>query len=124
MKTFIIENIETILVSILGGGGFLGWFFERRKRNLQNEETAADVESKEIDNGEKIIKMYQDALLDLENRCSKLKGRYETQFNEFTALYEKKIKLLKEEILVQKRINKNLRRENADLRKRIKELET
>ena len=67
--------------------------------------------------------MYQEALGDLEKRSDNLKGRYENQFKEFSALYEQKIKLLKEEIQVQQRINKNLRRENADLRKRIKELE-
>jgi len=116
MKEFIAENIHTILVSIAGGGGFLGWFFERRKKKLENESTEADVESKEIDNGEKIIDMYKKALDDLTER-------HEKKFTEISALYEKKIESLKEEITIQNRIIKNLRKENADLRKCIKELE-
>lgn len=68
MKQFILENIETIIASIAGTGGFLGWFFERRKKKIEYQGAEADVESKEIDNGEKIIDMYKKALDDLTER--------------------------------------------------------
>ncbi len=116
MKQFILQNIEAIIASIAGTGGFLGWFFERRKRRLHNQGVEADVESKEIENSKEIINMYKTTLDDLGKR-------YEDKFKDVSTLYEQKIKLLQEEIRAQKRINQNLRRENADLRKRIKELE-
>ncbi len=115
MKQFILQNIEAIIASIAGTGGFLGWFFERRKRRLHNQGVEADVESKEIDNSKEIINMYKTTLDDLGKR-------YEDKFKDVSELYEQKMKLLQDEIRIHERVIANLKRENADLRKRIKEL--
>lgn len=105
MTTIIIAIITTIF----GTGGVLGYYFERRKR-------MAEAESKEINNGQQVVNLYKNALDDLAIR-------YEKKFEEISSLYERKIKVLEDEIKVHKRYVSTLKKETADLRRQIKILE-
>lgn len=58
MKTFITENWLTITTLFSGLGA---WYYERNKR-------VQDVKTAELNNSEKIIEMYQEALDDLGKR--------------------------------------------------------
>jgi predicted RNase H-like nuclease (RuvC/YqgF family) len=114
MKQFLIENIMSIIATLLGGTGLAGWFFERRKRIAEANGMEAENESKEIDNGSKVVELYRSALDDLG-------VRYEKKFAEVVDLYERKIKVLEDEIRLHKRIISNLKKENSELRKQLKE---
>ncbi|WP_269222001.1 hypothetical protein [Flavobacterium sp. IMCC34518] len=65
-------------------GGFFGWFFTRRKYNVE-------VDTKEIGNGSAVVKLYKEALDDLPIR-------YEEKFNSLDRLFTQKETILKEEI--------------------------
>lgn len=72
-------------------GYFLAWFFFRRKQK-------AEVTTTEIDNGDKVIKRYKDALDDLESRYDKKVKYLEEMCNNLEKLFERKEKVLLEEI--------------------------
>lgn len=80
LTTFILTNLKEIL--ILFGSSFTTWFFVRKKQQ-------AETTSTEIDNGQKIIELYQKSLDDLELRhkeqFEELKKMYDAKINEFTA---------------------------------------
>jgi len=116
MIQLLMNNLMPILSLFFGTGGFIAWFFERRKRKAQAISIETQNESQEIANDKSLIALYKEALDDLN-------GRYERKFKEITDMYERKIKLLEDEINLHKRIIANLRKENSDLRGRIKELE-
>ena len=118
--------IISVITTILGAGGTLGYYFERRKR-------MADAESKEINNGQQVVNLYKQALDDLatryETKFKEITKFYEdkvalerAKFKEITALYENKEKVLKAEIRTHKRYVNALKKEASDLRKQIKEL--
>jgi hypothetical protein len=107
MKEFLLSYINELLMLLIAG--FSGWFFSRKKQK-------AEVEGAEIDNNIKVVGLYKDTLDDLSKR-------YEIKFNEIVALYEKKQKLLKDEIGMLNRRVKMLRQENISLKKRVLELE-
>ncbi|AZA84797.1 cell wall anchor protein [Chryseobacterium lactis] len=106
------EHIGTFLSLVVSGSA--GWFFGRRKLNAEVEGMDADNEGKKLENDEKLVNLYKEALDDLGNR-------YESKFKEFSEISERKIKLLEEEINIQKRINEQLRAENAVLKAKLKE---
>lgn len=113
----------SLLGFVFGGGGLLMWFLEKRKYNetiagmkIANEERILDNEKKQIDIDDKVIDRYKVALDDLGTR-------YEDKFKDVTDVYERKIKLLEEEINLRERIILSLKRENRDLKSRIKLLE-
>lgn len=85
------------------------WVFSRKS-------TAEDVRSKEIDNEVKFADYYKTLLDDLSKR-------YEAKFNEVVALFASKERILKDEISLLTRKNKMLQTENAELHKRVFELE-
>jgi hypothetical protein len=111
---FITENIALIISTIFGGGGLAAYFFERKKNNAVTKGVEADATTKEIDNGGKVIDLYKQALDDLENR-------YEKKYQEINSLYERKIKVLEDEIRLHKRMNTALKKENADLKRQLKD---
>nr|WP_315032469.1 hypothetical protein [uncultured Chryseobacterium sp.] len=105
------ENIGTFLSLVVSGSA--GWFFGRRKLNAEVEGMDADNEGKKLENDEKLVNLYKEALDDLGNR-------YEAKFKEFSEISERKIKLLEEEINIQKHINEQLRAENIVLKTKLK----
>ncbi|WP_233860989.1 hypothetical protein [Tenacibaculum piscium] len=114
---FLIDNIGQILGYTLGAGGVGMAILERRKNNAITKSVEADAESKEIGNGQQVVSLYKDALDDLSER-------YEKKYQEITSLYERKIKVLEDEIRVHKRMLTTLKKENSELRKHIKNLES
>lgn len=100
-----IANISILVVTLFGSGSFIAFIFEKRK----NKAVAAGLET---DNEAKIIKIYVAALDDLG-------VRYEKKFTEIVEMYERKVKVLEDEIKLHKRINNNLKRENLDLRRQL-----
>lgn len=85
------------------------WIFNKKSQK-------ADVKAKDIENEIKLSEYYKKMLDDLDDR-------YEAKFIEFVALYERKEKILKDEIFLLNRKIKDLKAENIALRKRIKEFE-
>lgn len=104
---------EIYLAISAGMGAFftalVGWVFNKKS-------TRADVKNKEIDNEVKLAEYYKKMLDDLS-------GRYEAKYKEIVALYESKEKVLRDEITLLKRANRDLKAENNALRKRLKEAE-
>lgn len=80
ITTFVLTYLKEIL--ILFASSFTTWFFVRKKQQ-------AETTSTEIDNGQKIIELYQKSLDDLEARhkeqFEELKKMYDAKINEFTA---------------------------------------
>lgn len=116
MMQFLTDNLLSILSFLFGGGGVLMWLLEKRRYNETILGMRAENEDKEIDNDAKLLGIYRDSLDDLGNR-------YEAKFKDVAETYERKIKLLEEEINLRERIILSLKRENRDLKKRIKDLE-
>ncbi len=112
MKQILIEHFGTFIGAILTG--LAGFIFGRRKQNAETETIEAENTGKEIDNADKLVKLYKDALDDLGNR-------YEAKFKEFSDLAERKVKLLEDEINLHKRINAQLKEENTMLRNKLKD---
>jgi predicted RNase H-like nuclease (RuvC/YqgF family) len=88
---FITDNIVLIVSTIFGGGSLTAYIFERSKNKAITKGVEADVDSKEIANSTKIINQYKDALEDLP-------ARYELKYLEMEKLWEKKVGMLLEEI--------------------------
>ncbi|WP_312394741.1 hypothetical protein [Chryseobacterium sp.] len=59
MKQLLIENLGTLLATLVTGFG--AWFFGRKKAN-------ADVESSQIENAEKLLNYYKNIVDDLGRR--------------------------------------------------------
>jgi len=116
MIQFLSDNLMSLLGFLFGGGGILLWFLEKQKYNETIAGMRAENENKELENDSKIISLYKDSLDDLGTR-------YEAKFKDLVETYDRKIKLMKEENELQERIITGLKRENSDLRNRIKELE-
>lgn len=114
---FLKNHISEIIGYLFGAGGLLAFIFERRKKQAETQSLEADAESKEINNGQQVVSLYKSALDDLSSR-------YEKKYIEITDLYERKIKVLEDEIRVHKRMLTALKKENAELRKHIKNLES
>jgi len=80
IETFFSIYLKDLL--ILFSSSFLTWFFVRKKQQ-------AETSTVEIDNGQKIIELYQQSLTDLETRhreqFEQLKKMYDAKINEFTA---------------------------------------
>ncbi|NCT19420.1 MAG: hypothetical protein COS42_04570 [Flavobacteriales bacterium CG03_land_8_20_14_0_80_35_15] len=102
---FTIANISIIVATLFGSGSLIALIFEKRKNK-------AITSGLETDNEAKIIKIYVAALDDLG-------VRYEKKFIEIVEMYERKVKVLEDEIKLHKRINNNLKRENLDLRRQL-----
>lgn len=112
IQNTIFPHIGEFVGAILAG--LAGFAFGRKKLNAEVAGMDADNEGKEIENADKLVKLYKDALDDLGNR-------YELKFKEFSDLSERKVKLLEDEINLHKRINAQLKEENTMLRKKLKD---
>ncbi|ALU74273.1 hypothetical protein [Tenacibaculum finnmarkense] len=110
MVSFIQENIGEILSYTLGAGGVGMAILERRKNNAITKGVEADVESKEIDNGSKVIDMYKSALDDLPIR-------YEKKYQETSQLWERKFQMMTEEM---SQLESSYKRKNNLLEDEIK----
>lgn len=99
----IIPHIEAFIGAVLTG--LAGFLFGKRKLRAEVAGMNADNEGKEIENAEKLVKLYKETLDDLGSR-------YEARFKEFSDLSNKKVVLLEEQIDFQKRINEQLKAEN------------
>lgn len=82
---YLSEGFATIL------GAFTAWFFTRKK-------TDVEVDTTEIDNGDKVIKRYKDALDDLDARYEKKYQHLEEMSKNVEALFTKKEQVLLQEI--------------------------
>jgi hypothetical protein len=111
---FILDNFTIILGYLFGAGGVSAFFFERRKNKAVTKGVEAEVTTKELNNSGKVVDLYKAALDDLELR-------YEKKYQEITALYERKIKVLESEIKLHKRIISDLKKENLELRRKLKD---
>lgn len=94
----MIELIQPYVGEALTGllGGFVAWIFTRKKTN-------AEVDTTEIDNGDKVIKRYKDALDDLEVRYEKKYLHLEQMSRNIESLFEKKEQVLAQEITYHKK---------------------
>jgi hypothetical protein len=99
----IIPHIEAFIGAVLTG--LAGFLFGKRKLRAEVAGMNADNEGKEIENAEKLVKLYKETLDDLGSR-------YEAKFKGFSDLSDKKVALLQEQIDFQKRINEQLKAEN------------
>jgi len=72
-------------------GGFVTWIFTRKKTNVE-------VDTTEIDNGDKVIKRYKDALDDLDVRYEKKYLHLEQMSKNIEILFGKKEQVLLQEI--------------------------
>lgn len=97
------EPIIAFLSAILTG--VAGFIFGKRKLRAEVEGMNADNEGKEIENADKLVKLYKETLDDLGNR-------YEAKFKDFSDLSDKKVLMLQEQIDFQKSINEQLKAEN------------
>lgn len=113
----LADNFISILGFLFGGGGLLMWVLERKKYTEVVLGLKAENESKELENDSKIIGIYKNTLDDLGSR-------YEAKFKDLEHAYDRKVKLLEEEISLKERIITNLKRENRDLKRTIRELES
>lgn len=114
MQDFITEqilpNIGTFFSAILTG--IVGFIFGKRKQKAEVESIEANTDTIEIDNASKVINIYKASLDDLEERCKK-------KYLSITELYDEKIKLLEDEIVILRRTISQLKDENQLLRKRL-----
>lgn len=103
MKELLTEPIVGFLGALLTG--LAGFLFGKRKLLAEVAGMNADNEGKEIENADKLVNLYKEALDDLGSR-------YETKFKEFSDLSDKKVLMLQQQIDFQKRINEQLKAEN------------
>ncbi len=98
----------------VGGSGFFGWFFARRKFTAEAATVEVGNKALIIDNEIKLSEYYKGMIDDL-------KPRYETEFKNYQATVTAKEKLMQEEISLLKRDNKLLKRQVIAKDKEIKE---
>lgn len=101
--------IEIVLALIGVMGSVFAYLFGRKKTTAEIKVIEEGTKTTKIDNEIKMSEYYKEMLDDLSSR-------YESKYKEVVALYEDRIKLLKSEIVL-------LRKQNSDLKKRVKELE-
>lgn len=128
---FLTNNFLTIFSSIFGTGGIIMYVLERRKNTAITKGVEADVESKEIDNGSKVIDLYKQALDDLEQRSEKKFLELEKMYTRKTELlekeifeieksYKRKVKLLEDENRLKNKVITALRKDLKEKEARIK----
>lgn len=94
------EVIQLILESLIpiGVGGGIGWVFHRYKHKAEVKGLEAQAKGKEVDNAQKIIDLYQEALNDLkknyEGRFADLQKEIDSLRNN-VELWKKKYRDLK-----------------------------
>lgn len=111
MTQLFTEHIAPHIGAFIGAilTGIAGFAFGKKRMQAEVAGLDADNEGKEIENADKLVKLYKETLDDLGTR-------YETKFNELSEWSDKKVKLLQEEVDIQKRINDQLKAENTLLK--------
>lgn len=89
MNEFIYNQLGLIIST--GIGGFVGWFFTRRKTN-------ADATGTEIENGKKVVDLYKEALDDLPVRYELKLKHVEEMASKVENLFHQKEQILLQEI--------------------------
>ncbi|MEE9408121.1 MAG: hypothetical protein V3V28_08610 [Polaribacter sp.] len=107
---FIQENLPLLLGYLFGAGGIFAFIFERKKNKAVTKGVQADAETKEINNASIIIGQYKDALEDLPIK-------YELKYLEMEKLWEKKVQMLSDEI---KHLDNSYQRKSKLLEDEIK----
>lgn len=107
---FITQHFAIIISTIFGGGSLVGWIFEKRKNKAITKGVEADANTKEIDNGSKVVEMYKKALEDLPIKA-------EQKYKETVLLWEKKVSMLTDEM---KYLEESYQRKNKLLEDEIK----
>ena len=101
-----ISITEILPVLTAAAGGLSGFLFSKHKRK-------AETNNLEISNTEKLLNQYREVLDDLT-------ARNEKKFIELEAAYERKIKVLEEEIKIHKRLIEAFKQEIIILKKQLK----
>jgi len=106
-----MNEILTAIAGLVavGGSGWFGWFFARRKTN-------ADATGAEIDNDIKLSNHYKEVLEYLKAKYEERFKEYEITINRKVALLEEEIKLKDRKIKLQQQEITELKRENRMLR--------
>jgi outer membrane protein TolC len=99
----LMEHFGAFIGAVLTG--LAGFLFGKRKLQAEVAGINADNEGKEIENADKLVRLYKETLDDLGNR-------YEAKFKEFSEVSDKKVVMFQEQIDFQKRINEQLKAEN------------
>lgn len=107
--------IITLIGYVLGAGGLIFWFLERKKFNAEVEKALESVKSDKIENDVKLSHHYIEILDDL-------KVRYESRYAEFERMTADKIRILKDEIALLRKQVKELKNELKDKEEVIKKL--
>ena len=130
---FITENLPTILGYLFGGGTLTAYFFERKKNKAIAKGVEADAETKEINNGSKVIDLYKEALDDLQNRYEKKYvetsemwerkyGMMQDEMHQLETSFQRKNKLLEDENKLKNKFISSLKREIRERDNEIKRL--
>ncbi|GGA84738.1 hypothetical protein GCM10008015_26900 [Flavobacterium palustre] len=94
MFDIISPYFDEVVTATLGG--FIGWFFTRKRQNV-------DIKTTEIENDSKLVGLYKDALDDLPARYEERYKHLEEMSKNIEALFEKKEQVLLQEIAYQKK---------------------
>lgn len=112
----VIFNNIVAFIGVIGGTGFFTFLFTKGKYKVDVMQAKENAESTAIDNDVKLSAHYKEILEDL-------KGRYETRYQEYADMMQRKIALLEEELKLKDRKIKlqqqeilELKRENKTLR--------
>ncbi|CAL2108174.1 conserved hypothetical protein [Tenacibaculum sp. 190524A02b] len=115
-------NLIGILASLLSGGSLSAYIFERRKNKALAKSAEADADGKKIQNRIQETELYQKLIDDLALR-------YKKKYQEIETMYERKCRVLEEEIVqlessYQRKIElleSEIRLKNATIKELIKE---
>lgn len=123
--------ILTLLGYILGAGGLVFWFLERKKFNAEVESLLIDSDSSKISNKEQLLKHHQDLVNDIDKSYNlryelfvKLtedkEKMYEDNFKTFEEMMSTKTRMLKSEVDLLKKKVTMLREELKEKELQIK----
>lgn len=93
-----IINQIIILTATGSVGGFFGWFFTRKKQDVEVVGMVVDNEVKEIDKDSKVVELYKNALDDLSVRYEAKYREIEVRHSNIQSLFDKKEKILQQEL--------------------------
>ncbi|MDX6187994.1 hypothetical protein SGQ83_01415 [Flavobacterium sp. Fl-318] len=110
----ILNNIGLLLTAI-GGTGFFTFLFTKGKYKVDVLQAKENAETTAIDNDVKLSSHYKEILDDL-------KQRYESRFNEYDAMMQRKVNLLEEENKLKDRKIKLQQIEIAELKRENRQL--
>lgn len=111
-------DISTIIITtigyLIGAGGIVFWFLERRKFNAEVQRVLEEVNSTRIENDVKLSHHYKELLDDL-------KARYEARYEEYSQMVNDKVRVLKDEITLLRKQVRSLKLAMKEQEKELKE---